>query len=132
MFLSIPLSSFDFHEKNFWGRIYYMIIKFFAKFHWNLLKKFEVIAYISNWAFLDVHNSAFWTCSFQKSCMQLYWNCTSAWVFSFKFLHIFRIPFPKNTWKAASVSWEINFEQWEKIRLDLDENINITYFFAEE
>ena len=47
-------------------------------------------------------------------------------------LHIFRIPFPKNTWKAASVSWQINFEKWEKIRLDHDENVNITYFFAKE
>ena len=28
---------------------------------------------------------------------QLYWNRTSAWVFSWNFLHIFRIPFPKNT-----------------------------------
>ena len=46
-------------------------------------------------------------------------------------LHNFRIPLPKNTWKAPSVSWEINFEKWEKIRLDHDENI-ITYFFAEE
>ena len=37
--------------------------QFFWKI-WNLLKKFEVIAYISNWAFLDVHNPGcvFWTC----------------------------------------------------------------------
>ena len=47
-------------------------------------------------------------------------------------LHIFRTPFAKNTWRAASVSWEINFEKWEKIRLDHDENITITYFFAVE
>ena len=35
------------------GVVTYIIIKFFAKFHGNLLKKFEVIAYIyiSNWAF---------------------------------------------------------------------------------
>ena len=42
------------------------------------------------------------------------------------------MPFPKNTWKAASVSWQINFEKWEKIRLDHDENVNVTYFFAKE
>ena len=47
-------------------------------------------------------------------------------------LHNFRKPFLKNTWAAATVSWEINFEKWEKIRLDHDENITITYFFAEE
>ena len=46
-FLSILLSSFDFHENFFSGRICYIIIKFFAsKSHRNLLKKFEVIAYI--------------------------------------------------------------------------------------
>ena len=47
-------------------------------------------------------------------------------------LHILRKPFPKNTWTVASVSREINFEKWEKIRLDHDENITITYFFAIE
>ena len=40
--------------------------------------------------------------------------------------------FPKNTWRAASVSWEINFEKWEKIGLDHDKNITTTYFFALE
>ena len=39
-------------------------------------------------------------------------------------LHIFRTLFPKNTWVAASVSREIHFEKWEKIRLDNDENIS--------
>ena len=38
-------------------------------------------------------------------------------------LHSFRIPFPKNTWKAASVRRKTNFEKWEKIRLDHDENV---------
>ena len=46
--------------------------------------------------------------------------------------HIFRTLFPKNTWRAASVNWIINFEKREKIRLDHDENVNITYFFAVE
>ena len=45
----------------FFGRqICYMIIKFFAKFHWNLLKKLDVIAYIYQIGhFLDVHNPAY-------------------------------------------------------------------------
>ena len=30
-------------------------------------------------------------------------------------LYIFRTPFPKNTWRSASVSREINLEKWEKI-----------------
>ena len=46
--------------------------------------------------------------------------------------HIFRTLFPKNTWRAASVSWIINFEKSEKVRLDHDEDVNITYFFAAE
>ena len=50
-FLSILLSSFDLHEKNFCGRICYKIIKFFTQFHQNLLKEFEFIAYMSIWAF---------------------------------------------------------------------------------
>ena len=33
----------------FCGHICYLIIKFIAKFHWNLSKKFEVIAYIRPW-----------------------------------------------------------------------------------
>ena len=51
------MSSFHFLEKKFFGRICYIIIKFFAKFYWNLLKKFEVIAYISNWAFFGCSQS---------------------------------------------------------------------------
>ena len=46
-------------------------------------------------------------------------------------LRIFRTRFPKNTWTTASVSWEINFEKWEKICLDHDEN-TFTCFFAVE
>ena len=34
---------------------------------------------------------------FNKVALQLYWNLTSAWVFSCKFAAYFRIPFPKNT-----------------------------------
>ena len=34
---------------------------------------------------------------FNKVALQLYWNCTSAWVFSCKFTACFRTPFPKNT-----------------------------------
>ena len=30
------------------------------------------------------------------------------------------------------MSSEINFEKWEKIRLDHEKNISITYFFAVE
>ena len=43
-----------------------MIINFFAKFHWNLLKKFEVMHIYQIGHFLDVHNPAyvFWTCPF--------------------------------------------------------------------
>ena len=33
------------------------MIKFFAKFHRNLIQKFEVIAYISNWAFFGCSQS---------------------------------------------------------------------------
>ena len=57
-FLSILSSSFDFHEKICCGWICYIIINIFAKFHQNLLKKFEVIAYISNWA--SFGGSQFW------------------------------------------------------------------------
>ena len=35
-------------------------------------------------------------CDFSKAALQIYWNHTSAWVFSCK-LHIFRTPFSKNT-----------------------------------
>ena len=57
---------------------------------------------------------------------------SSAWVFSFKFAAYCQNTFSKNTWRAASVSRKINFEKWEQIRLDYDENITITYFFAVE
>ena len=57
-FLSILfLNSFDFHEKYFCDRICYIIIKFFAKFHQNLFNKFEVIAFVSNWAFFGCSES---------------------------------------------------------------------------
>ena len=56
-FLSILLSSFDSHEKNFCGQICYIIINFFAQFQWNLLKTFEIIAYTSNWAFFGCSQS---------------------------------------------------------------------------
>ena len=46
-FLSILSRSFDFCQNIFCGRICYVIIKFLAKFQQNLLKKFEVIAYMS-------------------------------------------------------------------------------------
>ena len=36
-------------------------------------------------------------CDFNKVVLQPYWNLTSAWVLSCKLLHIFSIPFPKNT-----------------------------------
>ena len=51
------MSSFDFHKTHFCGRICYIIIFFFPKFHWNLWKKFEVIAYISKWAFFECSQS---------------------------------------------------------------------------
>ena len=64
------------------------------------------------------------------SCMQFYWNRSSAWVLFLNLLHIFTTSFPKNTWRAASVSCEINFEKWEEMSLNHDENITIAYFFA--
>ena len=36
-------------------------------------------------------------CDFNKVAMQLYWNHTSVWVFSYKFAACFRTPLPKNT-----------------------------------
>ena len=51
---------------------------------------------------------------------------------SLNLLHIFSTPFPRNTWTAASVSLETNFENWEKIRLDHDQNITIRRFFTVE
>ena len=36
-------------------------------------------------------------CDFNKVALQLYWNRTSAWVFSCDLLHIFRTLFPRNT-----------------------------------
>ena len=47
-------------------------------------------------------------------------------------LHILRTYFPKNMWRAPSVISEIDFEKWEKIRLDQDENTTTTYVFAVE
>ena len=35
-------------------------------------------------------------CDFKKVALQLYWNHTSAWVFSCKFAAHFLKPFPKN------------------------------------
>ena len=51
-FLLLHLSSFDFHFFFFFfcGCICYIIITIFVKFQQNLLKKFEVIEYISNLA----------------------------------------------------------------------------------
>ena len=46
-------------------------------------------------------------CDFDKVARQLFWNHTSAWVFSVKFPPCFHTYFPKNTWNAASAS--INF-----------------------
>ena len=48
--------------KKICGWICYITINFCAKFHWNLLKKFEVISYISNWAFFGCSQSCqcFW------------------------------------------------------------------------
>ena len=50
-FLPLLLSSFDFHVNFFCSQICSIVINFFAKFHRNLLQKFEVIAYLSNWTF---------------------------------------------------------------------------------
>ena len=36
-------------------------------------------------------------CDFNKVALQLYWNHTSAWVFSCKFAAYFQNTFPKNT-----------------------------------
>ena len=37
-------------------------------------------------------------CDFNKVAKRLYWNRTSAWVFSCKFAYIFRTPFPRSTY----------------------------------
>ena len=68
-------------------------------------------------------------CDFNKNVikMALRHEC-----FPLTLLRIFRTPFPKDTWRDTSVSREINFEKCEKIRLDHDENITITYLFAVE
>ena len=43
-------------------------------------------------------------CDFNKVAKQLYWNCTSAWVFSCKFAAYFQNTFSyKHLWVAASV-----------------------------
>ena len=36
-------------------------------------------------------------CDFNTIALQLYWNHASAWCSPVNLLHIFRIPFPKNT-----------------------------------
>ena len=69
-FLSILLSSFDFHKKKICGRICYIIINFFAKFHWNLLKKFEVIAYVSNWTFYGCSQSCLCFLNMSIKCQE--------------------------------------------------------------
>ena len=53
-----------FMKKKNCGWICYITINFFAKFHWNLLKKFDVISYVSNWAFFGCSQSCicFGTC----------------------------------------------------------------------
>ena len=35
-------------------------------------------------------------------------------------------------WRTVSVTWEINFEKWDKIDLDYDKNITISFFVALE
>ena len=45
-------------------------------------------------------------CDFNKVALQLYWNRTSAWVFSCKFSAYFWNTFPKeHLWVAASEKW---------------------------
>ena len=45
-------------------------------------------------------------CDFNKVAKQLYWNCTSAWVFSCKFAAYFQnIFFSEHLWTAASESY---------------------------
>ena len=60
------MNSFDFPEKSFCGRICYIIIKFLAKFYRNLLQKFEVVTYISNWAFFGCPESCLWFLNMSK------------------------------------------------------------------
>ena len=87
-FLLLHLSNFDFHEKKFCGQIFDIIINFFCKFHRNLLKKFEVFAYISNWAFFGcsqpclcfLNMSISGRCVFKLSKISLqYWGNSSCW-----------------------------------------------------
>ena len=41
-------------------------------------------------------------CYFDKIALQLYWNRTSHGCSLVNLLHIFKTPFPKNTWRVAS------------------------------
>ena len=43
---------------------------------------------------------------FNKVALQLYWNHTSAWLFSCKVVDIFRTTFPKNTYKGLLLETE--------------------------
>ena len=99
-FLSILLSSFDFHENFFCGRICYIIINFFAQFQWNLLNTFEVIAYISNWAFFGCSQS----CLFSGH-VQLHFRVENLraknWYIPSNVLY-------KNTWSFCSSYWAPN------------------------
>ena len=85
-FLSILLSSFDFHEKHFCGRICNIIIKFLAKFHQNLFKKiWSYCIYIK----LDI----FW----MSTTLPCFWTCPNSCFFVLAFLqfgHIVWAPKP--------------------------------------
>ena len=80
-FLSILLSSFDFLEKKFWGRICYIIINFFEKF---FSKKLKLLHVYQIGHFLDVHNLAyvFWKCPYKLTrtiCKNTFRKNTCSW-----------------------------------------------------
>ena len=58
-------------------------------------------------------------CHFNKSAQNFIETAFQHGCSPLDLLHIYRTFFPRNTWSATSVNWEINTEKWEKIRLDM-------------
>ena len=48
-------------------------------------------------------------CGFSENALQLYWNHTSAWIFSFTLLHIFGTLFLKNTFGGLLLKNVVSF-----------------------
>ena len=68
---------------------------------------------------------------FTVTALQLYWNCTSAWVFSWKFVAYFRTPFPRNTssWLLLPVAFFRNRQKLLFIRLNISKR-NLSLLMA--